>query len=66
MMQSNDQEGVKKKTSQNLQQKGVYTSKYESDFGGAVEFTQDLEKKILNILGKFLIRLLKLFLNETL
>ena len=61
MMQSNEQEDVEKKNSQNLQQKGVFKSKYENDFGGAVVFTQELERKILNILGKFLIRLLKLF-----
>ena len=64
MMQSNEQEDVKKRKSQNLHQKGVSTSKYGNDFGGAFEFTQDLEKKILNILGKFLSRLLNIFFNE--
>ena len=52
MMQSNTEDGEETKESHKLQ-KGILKSKSENDFGGAVEFTQELEKKILNILGKY-------------
>ena len=51
MMQSNTEQGEERKE-HNLQ-KGVLKSKSENDFGGAVEFTQELENKILRVLGKY-------------
>ena len=53
MMQSN-REG--EKGDENMEeselQKEILKSKSKNDFGGAGEFSQELEKKILNILGK--------------
>ena len=45
MMQSTEKEEVEKKESQNIQQKSIFESKANNDFGGAVEFTQELKRK---------------------
>ena len=54
MMQSSTNETIVKKDDE--KQNGVENvhlkSKSENDFGGAVEFTQDLENRINDILGK--------------
>jgi hypothetical protein len=53
-MQSNSEEekGEKNNREKNELQKENIKSKSKNDFGGAVEFSQELEKKILHILGK--------------
>ena len=53
MMQSNTEEEDEEGREKNGLQKSVLKSKSENNFGSAVEFTQELEKKILSLLGKF-------------
>ena len=54
MMQSSTNETIVKKDDEkkNGVEKVHLKSKSENDFGGAVEFTQDLENRINDILGK--------------
>ena len=54
MMQSNseDEKGDDNERDQNELQKEIFKSKSKNDYGGAVEFSQELEKKILSMLGK--------------
>ena len=54
MMQSSTDDIKKKKEEEkrNGLEKVHLKSKSENDFGGAVEFTQDLENRINDILGK--------------
>ena len=54
MMQSStdETEARKEEEKTNGLEKVHLKSKSENDFGGAVEFTQDLENRINNILGK--------------
>ena len=57
MMQSNTDENEKQNEGRmkrlQMLQNHFTNSESENNFGGAVEFTQELEKKILNMLGKF-------------
>ena len=55
MMQSSTDETKQKEEEEkrNGLEKVHLKSKSENDFGGAVEFTQELEKRINEILGKW-------------
>ena len=53
MMQSNSEDEKREEgREKNELQHDILKSEKENDFGGAVEFSQELEKKILSILGK--------------